>query len=293
MKISTAFREAFRAYAGSFSATVKFLLVEACMTLAAASPLLFLTSDNLKWFALLAVPFWLLLMLWARVNAAGAMADALQGGSLFSFRLADPTAYGQKLLYGLKRCFFLLLWAAPLIAGLVIARVHMSGKMDGFTLLRAIKSFGGGDLMTGVLYLALILLGTLLILTIGVAFHSGDRHAFVRENMKLLKGHRGKTMLCWLCALITILPLIIALVIVVIRYLPVLSNLTGLITKSYKLPPVRPALLILGIGGVLTVPLLPLRSLITAAFVDGLEKANRESAGEEASSADTAKETEK
>lgn len=272
MKISAAFRNAFRAYIGHPGASLKFLAVEACMTLAALTPLLFLTGDGLKMLALLAAPFWVLLVFWARVNAAGAMREALGNGSLFGYVLADPGNYGKKLLYGLTRCLLLLCWAAPMIASLVIARIHMSGELDGITVLRMIKNFGGGDLSTGLLYLILIFAGTLVLLAVGCAFHSGDRHAFVRNNPKLIRKHRGKIILCWICALATLLPMIIAVAAVVIRYLPALRDLTAIVTKTKALPSTRVTLLILGAGAVLTIPLLPLRSMITAAYVDGLDK---------------------
>jgi hypothetical protein len=272
MTISAALKDAFRAYKDHFGATAKFLIVEACITLAAVTPLLFMTDSSVMVFALLAVPFWMLLVFWARVNAAAAMRDALRGGSLFSIRLIDPSEYGKKLAYGLKRMLMLLFWSVPLIACLVIAKIHYSGDMDGLTLLRMIKEFGGGNLMTGVYYLILIFAATLLLLAIGCAFHSGDRHAFVRENQKLLKGHHGKMMLCWLCSLAAVLPMIIAVIAVVIRYLPALNDLSAIVTKTKSLPSTKITVIILAVGAVLTVPLLPLRSLIHAAFVDGLEK---------------------
>lgn len=272
MKITAAIKEAYRVYAGHFGATVKFLVVEACMTLAAFTPLLFLTNGGLATLALLTVPFYLLLVLWARVNAAAAMRDAFGDGSLFSYRLADPGEYGKKLVYGLKRGLMLLFWGTPLIASLIIAKIHISGEMDGFTLMRLIKSFGGGDLMTGILYLAIILIATLLLLAFGCAFHSGDRHAFVRNNMKLVKGHHGKIVLCWLCSLLTLLPVIISIIAVIIYYLPALQDLNAIVTKQKSLPPAKTAVICLAVGALLTVPLLPLRSLIPAAFVNGLEK---------------------
>lgn len=272
MKISAAFGDAFRVYKEHFGSTVKFLVVEACMTLAAFTPLLFLTNDRLQFLALLTVPFYLLLILWARVNAAAAMRDALEGGKLFSYRLAEPDRYWKKTWYGLKRCLMLIFWSAPLIASLMIAKIHISGEMDGFTLLRMIKEFGGGDLMTGVVYLALIFAATLILVAVGCAFHSGDRHAFVRENPKLVKGNHGKIMLCWLCSLAVLLPMIAAVVAVIIRYLPALQDLNGIVTKTASLPSTKITLIILAAGAVLTLPLLPLRSLIPAAFVNGLEK---------------------
>ena len=111
-----------------------------------------------------------------------------------------------------------------------------------------------------------------LLLAFGCAFHSGDRHAFVRNNPKMLRGHHGKIVLSWLCSLITLLPIIIAIVAVIIRYLPVLQDLNGLVMKTVSLPSTKVSLIILAVGGVLTIPLLPLRPLIPAAFVNGLEK---------------------
>ena len=272
MKISAAMKDAFRVYFGHFGATMKYLVTEACMMLAAFTPLLFFTDEALKMLAVLAVPFYLLLVLWARVNAAGAMKDAFGGGSLFSYLLIDPSAYGKKLAYGLKRLLMLLFWSVPLIACLVIAKIHISGDTDGFTVMRMIKEFGGGDLMTGIIYLALIFAGTLLLLAFGCAFHSGDRHAFVRDNPKLVKGHHGKIVLCWLSSLIALLPLIIAIVIVIFRYLPALQDLNAIVTKTMSLPSTKVTVIILAAGAALSIPLLPLHSLIPAAFVNGLEK---------------------
>ena len=273
MKISAAIKDAFRVYSEHFGAAVKFLTVEACITLAAFSPLLFLTEDKLKLPALLVIPFYLLLVLWARVNAAGAMRDALNGGSLFSCELAEPEGYGKKLLYGLKRLLMLAFWALPLIACVAGALVYSGGETDVITVFQAVKSFGGDEVTTGILYLVLIFAATLILLAAGCAFHSGDRHAFVRGNRKLLKGHHGKIMLCWLCSLLALLPLIAAIVVIIFRYLPVLQDVTGYImTKQNPLPSTKVTVIILAVGGLLTIPLLPLRSLIPAAYVNGLEK---------------------
>jgi len=79
-------------------------------------------------------------------------------------------------------------------------------------------------------------------------------------------------MLCWLCSLIAVLPMIAAIAATVIRYLPALGDLNGLLMQQTKLPSTKVTLIILGIGAALTLPLLPLRVLIHAAFVDGLDK---------------------
>ena len=209
------------------------------MTLACLAPALFLTNAGLRPLALLAIPLYALVMWPGRVNAAGAMQGAIEGGSLFSPRLGDMTRYGGKLLYGLKRCVMILCWSAPLIASLVIAREHISGDMDGFTLMRMIKDFGGGDLMTGVGYLALILAGTLILLLIGLGFHSGDRHALVLERPGLLRKRRGRVLGCWICSLIILLPMLAAVGIVIGRYLPVVMNLNALLMGEVNLPSTR------------------------------------------------------
>ncbi|MBR2660217.1 MAG: hypothetical protein IKE15_02310 [Clostridia bacterium] len=271
MKISAAFKDAFRTYGKHFGATLAFLLVEACMTLAVFTPLLFLTNNGLKWLVLLVIPFYLLLMPWARVNAAAAMRDALGEGRLLSYRLIEPDNYRKKFLYGMKRCLMLLFWAAPMIAAIAFVLSYYYGTTDVLTQLRAVKSLGGGELLTGFLRMGLIFLATLLLLAFGCAFHSGDRHAFVRGNPKLLRGHHGKLVLCWLCSQITVLPAIIAVIAVVILFIPVLGDQNAIMSKE-GLPSMKLVLGILAAGAALPLPLLPLRSLIIAAFVNGLEK---------------------
>ena len=272
MKISAAFGKAFRVCFGHFGATLKFLVVELCIRIAVLTPLLFLTEENLKWLALLSVPLAVLFYFPARLNAAAAMRDAFHGGSLFSYRLAEPANRGKKILYALGRMLLLALWGAPLIAFLVIAYVHIAGETDAFTLLRYVMQFGGGDLTTGFWYLFLILVGVLLLLAAGCAFHSGDRHARVRENRKLVKGHHGGIMLSWLCSLCCVFPMLVALGMTGLRYLPVLQNLKELMGGTLELPDPKPTLVILGIGAVLTAFLMPLRALIIAGYADELEK---------------------
>ena len=269
MKKEGAFRKAFRVWRGNPGASFRFLLTELCLTLLTLAPLLFLAESGLRFLALLTVPLFLLVILPARVNAAAAMQDALAGGSLFSRVLGDPSHYWKKLGYGLSRCGLLLLWGAPLAASLIIAREHISGEMDGFTLLRMIKSFGGGDLLTGVMYLALILLGTLLLLAFGCAFHCGDRHALVLRPARV---RRGKMIGAWFGSLLALLPLLAALAVLVVRYMPSILDLDGVVMGLSSLPSTRVSLIILAVGAVLTVPLLPLRSLIIAACAGGEER---------------------
>ncbi len=269
MKISKAFRKAFQVYFGNRGTSAKFLLVELCLVLITLAPLLFLAESGLQLLALLSAVLFILILLPARMNAAGAMQDALRGGSLCSGQLLETRGYGKKLAFGLSRVLLLLLWGAPLIACLVIAKIHISGEMDGFTLLRMIKSFGNEDLLRGVVYLALILIGAILILAVGCGFHCGDRHALALGNPSLIKGRHGKMLGAWFCSLVALLPLLVAIVVLIVRYLPVLADLNGVVMGMVDLPSTRVSVMILAVGVVLTVPFVPLRSLIIAACAGG------------------------
>ena len=271
MKISNAVRNAWKAYTASFSGMLVFLLAEICLVMICLAPMLFLTRSGLAWGACLTPLLWVFLLLPARMNAAMAMRGALTGGKLSTYGLVDMENYGAKLLCGLKRVFFLLLWSMPLIVLVIVGRIHFSGSTDSFTVLRMIRNeIGGGDQMTGLLRLALILAATLVLLMLGCAFHSGARHAFARQKMDIVKGHHGKIFVSWLISLVCILPALVAVAVAVLRYVPVLTNLNGLLMRTVTLPSTKVTVMILIAGILLTLPLLPLRSLIPAAYVNGL-----------------------
>lgn len=281
MTISAAFRNGWKAYTAKFGGSMRFMAIELCITLASLTPALCLWNEKLRWGALLAVPFFILLVFPARMNAARAMRDALNGGDICSLQLVDTEKYGKDLVNGILRMALIMVWSLPLFAAAILTKHYVSGETDAFTLLGWITQFGGGGrdgLVNGVIDLALIALATVLLVMVGCGFHSADRHCAIREKRDLIRGHRGKNLLCWLlAALVTFLPLIIALVINILRYAPVLADLNGLINSFIKgnveLPSTKLTLILFVVGGVLCLPLQPLRSLITAAFVDGLEKA--------------------
>ncbi len=273
MKISQAFQKAYRTVTAQKGETLKFLVTELSLTGMCLAPLLFLTEKGpLKYLALLAVPLWMLIKIPARLNAAAAMQDSLGTGKIFSLRLADPGNYGKKAGYAFARLGLLALWALPLILALLYAWEKYSGDTDGLTVLDMIYRFGGQDMKTGVIYLLMILSGLMILAALGAGFHSGDRHAFVLDQKGLLKGKRPKVLLCRICSLIFLLPLIIAVVMVAFRYTPLLNDVSGVISGDVPRPSSRTTLIILGIGAVLTLPLLPLRSMVTAAYVNGLKK---------------------
>ena len=111
-------------------------------------------------------------------------------------------------------------------------------------LLAMIKQFGGGDFMTGILYILLILLAMILFLVIGFGFHSGARHARAQGSVKRMKGRHGKNLLGWICAQVTLLPVLAAIVIAVMRYVPVIRDVSGLMAGSVKIPPTRETLIV-------------------------------------------------
>ncbi len=273
MSILQAFADARRTVSGQKKEALKFLAVELAVTAICLAPLLFLTeSGNLKYLAALAAPLWLLVKIPARLNAAAAMQDGLGEGKMFSLRLADPGNYGRKVGYALSRLGLLILWSLPLIAALLYAWDKYSGETDGLTVLDMIYQFGGQDMKTGVFYLMLILAGLLLLAALGAGVHSGDRHAFVLDRKGLLKGNRFGVLVCRICSVILLLPLIIAVVIVIFRYLPLIDDISSVVAGDVPLPSTRTTLIILGIGAALTLPLLPMRSMVTAAYVNGLKE---------------------
>ena len=273
MKISQAFQKGLKTVWGQKTGTLKLLLTEFALALMCLAPLLFLTEGApLMYLAALSVPMWLLIKVPARLNAAAAMQDSLEGGEIFSLRLADTEGYGKKVLYGLKRLVLLALWGAPLAAALLYAWDKYAGDTDGLTVMQMVYDFGGGDMKTGMIYLILIFLALVLLFFLGMGFHSGDRHAEVIGQEKLLKGRRPKVLLCRICSLVFLLPLIIAFAVVVLRYLPLLNDVSGVMAGEVSLPSTKTSLLILGIGALLTLPLVPLRSMVTAAFIHGMKE---------------------
>ena len=273
MRVSTVFRKAWKAYAASFGETLKFFLVEASLTLICLAPLLSLAGRAPSWIAAAAPILWIFVMLPARMNAAAGMRTALQGGPLGSRELISAEDYGQKLACGLKRTLFLLLWGAPLLAAVVTIFLQFSGETDSFTVMRILKNdLGGGDYKRGILVVMLAVAAALLLLVFGCAFHSGARHGFVRGDAGMVRGHHGKILLTWFLSLVCVLPAVAAAVWAVCRYLPVVQDLNGLLMRKVKIPSFRDTLIGLSAGAVVTLPFLPLRSLIQSAVVEEIEK---------------------
>ena len=76
-------------------------------------------------------------------------------------------------------------------------------------------------------------------------------------------------------SLLFLLPLFAALGVLAARYAPMLNNLSSVVTGNVEMPSTRTSLIILAAGAALTIPLLPLRSMVTAAFVNGLKDSGK------------------
>lgn len=272
IRIRQAFSDAFRTALSHFGGTMKFLLAGICLLGICLAPLLLLAEMPLPVPLILTGLCWLLLMNPVRANAAAVMQRCLgdRESSLASPELIRFSGWPGKVGQGLIRAGLLAVWSLPLALALNYAWRLYRGEddMDGFKLLQSIQDFGNGDVKDGIRYLLLILGGLILILLIGFAFHSGARHARALGNPRLVNGHRGKLVLGWfLSGLILMLPLWIPAVIAAIQVVPLLNDPNGLVAGTVKIPRLKQMILTLGIGGALTVPLLPVRSLVTAAMV--------------------------
>ena len=165
MKISQAFRQAFRTVAGQKAEALKLLAAEFAVTGICIAPLLILTETGpLQYLAALSAVLWLLVKVPARLNAAAAMQDGLGEGKIFSLRLADPGNYGKKLGYAFARLGLLTLWALPATAAVLYGlEMYSVQSANGLTVTGMIYDLGGQDMKTGIFYLLLSLAGLILI----------------------------------------------------------------------------------------------------------------------------------
>lgn len=272
MKLSKAWKNAWRAYCAHPLDTFLFLLLELVLRLMACAPLVLLSAAETRAGAALSAVLFALIVLPARQNAAEVMRDALHGGRLFTPALVSFNGYGQKLVAGLKQTLLLLAWGAPLLAGVGLAVYAYKGLLDGFTLLRTISKLGGGSTENGIKLLAVLYALTLLPLMVGFAFHSGRRHAVACGDAGLARRHRGGVMLAWLTALVTLLPFAAAVGAVCMGYVSALMQaVKNLGQGRFSLPPLdRNVYLVAAAVIVLLLPAAPLKQLVSAAYVDAL-----------------------
>lgn len=279
MKLTHALRETLRLCLKHPLDCLKTLLLEAVLLLMCLTPLLFLCTPATQPLALLCIPMYVLIMLPARQNVAEAMQDLLDGGRLFSLRLVSTENYGRKLCRGLKSALLLMLWAVLLIlatgmAVLVFKGKAIEGVTDTFTLMRGMRSLGGGSLEAGAVLVVALYAATALPLLAGCAFHSGTRHGYALGDRTLVRGRRLRLMLLWLAGLATALPF--AAVAAILLKGP-MAQLIGAV-KALKLGNIDVAALgasVVGVGVaalVLLVPTIPFKQLLPAVYLRGVKE---------------------
>lgn len=175
------------------------------------------------------------------------------------------------------RSMTLLLWALPLLAAtaallyLYYAKTEAGGT-DTFTLILRVSALGGGDLIRGAAIVFGAYAALLLPLMLGMALHSGDRHAFAAtESVRMLKGRRGGLIALWLLALLIFVPLL------VFAAMAARAALHGF-SSTFTLPDMRPWLWKLGAAAAFAYLLLPLKTLLPLCYVQAIQKGDGDAA---------------
>lgn len=270
MKLKNVFGEAWRVYRQHWRALMLTLLLGLVLRGIALAPLLFMILPETKPLALLSVPLYLLMVLPARQNVALAAQDLLNGESVFSLRLVSAEDYGRKLLRGLISALRLVIWCVPLIAGVIVALWATRGSIDGFTLLRSIRSIGGGDSFRGLAIVAAVYVLTLVPPVLGCAFHSGARHAWALGQPSLTKGRHGKLIGLWLMGLAAFVPFVAAVAIPCAGYAQSLAAALSEFfnTATLNIPsPGTTTVAVAALFVVLALPAIPLRTLLPAVYL--------------------------
>ena len=270
--LKNALRDAARVYRTHWREGALAVLLQLLLRLMALAPLLFLCARETRFLALACLPLYVLLVLPVRLLTAQCMQSALSGGPLL--QLPTMQAYGRALVQGLKRTGLMLLWAAPWLCATGFAVRVYSGNVDVFTLLRTLMSLGGGSSIQGVKIVLLIYAATLVPVLAGCAFHSGTRHAEALGGRSMLKGHRLGVMGCWLAGLIALLPFLLTAGWASLDYVSALVGaISSIGTGTVSLPPLDQKIFVIAAAFVvLLLPLLPLKQLLSAAYVRQLKE---------------------
>lgn len=248
------------------------ILLETVLRLMVLCPLLALASAGFRWIAVLTPILFVLITLPARQKAAAVMQDGLRGKSLFSLQLVLGPGYGRAVWQGVKQMLIMLLWFLPVIGATGYLYYMYSGGADAFTVLRMVSGLGGGNIVRGFVIVGVVYVLTFIPALFGLAFHSGRRHELALSG-KVIPGHRGLVLRAWLMSLITVIPFLIAFLILSWDYALALRDAVNafMSTMTLALPPISgKAGLIAAAFAVLMLPLMPLKSLVTAAAVHGL-----------------------
>lgn len=276
-----------------FSAHKGDLLRAQGMTLAAWAlclcPLLFLCHAQLRLLALLCPILLLLLALPMRQSTAEAMQGFLDGMPMATVAMLPLNGYLTKLRRSLRMVGLMLLWCLPCLALLSVPVVLEVAEVDAVTLYLALANLGGGKPEPVIFAYVIAIVISLLLPLLGLAFHSGTRHAYALGNRKLLKHHRARLMGLLLAGLLFIFPVVVCLVALVAVMgvnvtqfiLALMNDLTHFPSLSTLLPPTW-LLVVTAISAVLMLLTNPARSLLPAIYLRAVRDESTEKEQEHA-----------
>ena len=280
MTVKQAVSRAFLLYRRNFASLMKMTAVETALRLIAAAPLLAFSAPEIRWFALLCLPLFLLIVPPARSRAAEGYVRLARGENPVSPALLIGS--GRPGFHCWQRAALLLLWALPAIIGTASAWIYYHDYSDGFMVLRSIRNLGGGHTLNGVKLLVILWLALFIPLLFGCALHSGDRHAeALTGSRSLLKKHLGGVLRAWLAGLSALLPFLAAAAVISSNYVrAVIAAVKGFSTTgSFALPPLDQNIWLLAAAfAVLCIPLVPLKSLISFCYAEGLAQEAKDAA---------------
>lgn len=274
MKLTAAFKATWHTYKRLFPQMLLTLLFQLVLRLMAFAPLLFLAAKETRLLALLAIPLYILIVLPARQNMADCMQDALSGGSIFSLKLVSFRGYGRKVARGVKQALLLMLWGIFFLGCTAFALFVYSGKTiegvtDVFTILKTLMALGGGSSIKGAAIVLMIYAATLIPLMLGVAFHSGTRHAIALGGRRIVFGHRFGVIIAWLAGCLPLLPFLAVVTWIGSGFVSgIISAIANLGKGSLELPSLSGTLYgALAAAVVLLIPVIPFKQLLSAAYV--------------------------
>lgn len=277
MKKTHVWCDSLRLYKKNFPQLMLALLLELVLRAIALCPLLFCLEPTLTPLCWLTVPLYLLIALPARENYALALQDMMNGGSVFSLRLISTADYGKKLLRGLKGTLCILCWSTLTIAGVSLLYAAVKGLVDFITLMSIFKAIGG-SVTNGVAIVAAAVAGSVLIILLGCAVHSGTRHAIALGDRKLMKGNRLRLTGLWFAGLLLVLPFAAVAAVALGDFaLSLLHELKNLKLPAFTLN-LRQTVLLIGGALVLLCPALPLKNLLPAVYLRGVKESAHDAA---------------
>ncbi len=282
--VRASMRRAAALYKKHFGSLLLLEFMEMIVIAAACAPMLFAATREFPWLALIALPLMVIVLIVMRRGEADIFRDMIDDKPFDISKLLSLEHFKTRFPRGLRLAGLLLLWALPFLAATafliyIYKAQAVEGSTDSFTVMRTVIKLGGGKFMRGLAIAAAIYAATLIPFIIGLAFHSGTRHALAMTgSRRVLKGRRGAVMGAWFAALVTLIPFVIVAGWASGNYFIALKDaLSQLTASSLHIP--RPDSRVFIIGAafiVLCLPLMPLRRLIPACRIALMLEPERE-----------------